>query len=308
MEDQHQDNNQPTPRNSNLWLYIVLVALALGIIGVSVWLISTKNEVKQLRAEKDVQKLELEMELDSLILLHVQVKAEYGEVSDSLAGMDSLFQANAKEIKSLLNYKWEFYKVKKKLNRLQVVAQTYVRRMDSIVVVNEILTIENLEMQEEIKIEKRRNKSLEKEKVVLVEIVDEASILSTYNLKGTPVHVKGSGKEAPTDKVKRVKRINVCFTLSENMIVGAGEKTLYVRIAQPDKEILIAGRGDKYLFEHQGESLQFSAKKKINYQNEAMEICMKYNIRGTQEIQAGLYHVDVFDGDNNIGHTTFSLR
>jgi cell division protein FtsB len=308
MEDQLQENNQPTPRNSNLWLYIVLVVLALGIIGVSVWLISTKNEVKQLRAEKDVQKWELERELDSLVLLHVQVKAEYGEVSDSLAGMDSLFQANAKEIKSLLNYKWEFYKVKKKLNRLQVVAQTYVRRMDSIVVVNEILTIENLEMQEEIKIEKRKNKSLEKEKVVLVEIVDEASILSTYNLKGTPVHVKGSGKEAPTDKVKRVKRINVCFTLSENMIVGAGEKILYVRIAQPDKEILIAGRGDKYLFEHQGESLQFSAKKKINYQNEAMEICMKYNIRGTQEIQAGLYHVDVFDGDNNIGHTTFSLR
>lgn len=308
MEDQNQEVDYVGPRNSNRWMYIVLVVLALGIIGISVWLISTKNEVKNLRAEKDQQKWELERELDSLVLLHVQVKEEYGELSDSLSGMDSLFQANAKEIKNLLNYKWEFYKVKKKLDKLQVVAQTYVRRMDSIVVVNEVLTQENLEMHEEIKIERRKIKSLEKERGVLEEKVDEASVLSTYSLQGTPVHVKGSGKESETDKINRVKRINVCFTLSENSIVPAGEKTLYVRIANPDKEILIAGRGDKYLFEHQGEELQFSLKKNINYQNEAIEICLKYNLRDSQEVQAGLYHVDVFDGDNNIGHTTFSLR
>jgi hypothetical protein len=81
-----------------------------------------------------------------------------------------------------------------------------------------------------------------------------------------------------------------------------------VRIAQPDKEILIAGRGDKYTFEHQGETLQYSVKKELNYQNEALDICVKYNLRNTQEVQAGLYHVDIFDGDNNIGHTTFELR
>jgi len=308
MENETPEANEMAPRNSNNWIYILLVVFALGIIGLSVWLISVKNEVKDLRTEKDIQKWELEKELDSLVLQHVRIKESYGELSDSLAGMDSLFQANAKEIKDLLNYKWEFYKVKKKLDRLQVVAQGYVRKMDSIVYINEELTQENLEMKEEIKIANRNYKSLAEKKEELEGKVDEASILGTYNLRSTPVHVRGSGKETETDKIKRVDRINVCFTLSENSIVSAEKKDLYIRIAQPDKEILTAGRGDKYTFEHKGEILQYSAKKIINYQNEAMDLCVSYNIRSSQELQPGLYHVDVFDGDNNIGHTTFELK
>ena len=308
MENQQQEFRESPPRNSNLWMYIVLIVLALGIIGMSFWLISLKNEVKELRSEKEQQKYELEKELDSLMMEHVKVREENGELSDSLAEMDSVFQANAREIKSLLNYKWEYYQVRKKMERLQVVAQGYVRKMDSLVVVNQSLEKENLEMKEEIKIAQRNFKNLEEEKDVLTEKVEEASILGTYNLRGLPVHVKGSGKEVATDKVKRVKRINVCFTLSENSIVEAGEKMLYVRIARPDKEILTAGRGDKYTFEHKGEMLQYSIRKKLNYQNEAIELCLQYNLRETQEIQPGLYHVDVFDGDNNIGHTTFELR
>lgn len=286
----------------------MLVVLAIGTIGLSIWLISLKNEVKDLRTEKDIQRWELEKELDSLVMEHVRIKDAYGEISDSLAGMDSLFQANAKEIKDLLNYKWEFYKVKKKLDRLQVVSQGYIRKMDSIVLVNEELAQENIEMREEIKIANRNFKSLEQKKEQLEVKVDEASILGTYSLKGTPVHVKGSGKETETDKVKRTTRINVCFTLSANSIVPAGKKEIYVRIAQPDKEIMIAGRGDKYTFEHKGEMLQYSAVKSIDYQNEAIEMCLPYNVRSSQELQVGVYHVDVFDGDNNIGHTTFELK
>lgn len=308
MENQTSEANEMAPRNSNRWLYIVLVVLALGTIGLSIWLISVKNEVKDLRTEKDIQKWELEKELDSLVIEHIRIKDSYGEISDSLAGMDSLFQANAKEIKDLLNYKWEFYKVKKKLDRLQVVSQGYIRKMDSIVVVNEELFQENIEMREEIKIANRNFKSLEQTKEQLEVQVDEASILGTYNLRGTPVHVKGSGKETETDKIKRVKRINVCFTLSANSIVASGKKDIYVRIAQPDKEIMIAGRGEKYTFEHKGEMLQYSSVKGIDYQNEAIEMCLPYNIRSTQELQPGIYHVDVFDGDNNIGHTTFELK
>ncbi len=308
MEEQNQELNEHRAQRSKMWMLIVIVVLVLGVIGLIIWMMMARTELDELRSEKDYQRWQLELQLDSIVIEHGKVKEAYGEISDSLAGMDSTFQAQADEIKSLLNYKWEFYKVKKKLDRLQVVAQGYIRRMDSIVVVNDELTMENLEMREEIKIANRNFKSLEKEKDVLEEKVDEASKLGAYNLRAQPVHVKGSGKEVTTDKVKRAKRINVCFTLSENTIIPPGKRTIYFRIAQPDKEILIAGRGEKYTFEHQGEVLQFSIKKDINYQNEAMDICVKYNLRSTQEIQAGTYHVDIFDGDFNIGHTTFDLK
>lgn len=299
-------NNHPV--NSNRWMYILLVVMALGIIGLSVWLISLKGEMKELLVEKNIQKLELEQELDILLADHALLKENYGEVSDSLAALDSIIQANAKEIKELLNYKWEFFTVKKKLDRLQVVAQGYVRQMDSIVTVNQELTEENFQIKEEIKQQRRNYMDLEKVKEDLTIKVDEASILSVYNLKGDPVYYRSSGKEVVTDKVRRVNRIRVCLTIGANSIIPAGSKTIYVRIARPDKEILVPGRGTEYSFTSNGETLQYSIIKEFNYENEAIQMCMNWDKREAEEMFAGTYHVDIFDGDNNIGHTTFSLK
>ena len=222
--------------------------------------------------------------------------------------MDSVIQSNAKEIKGLLNYKWEYYKIKKKLSRLQVVSQNYVRQMDSLYTQNTVLTEENLQMKEEIQIERRRNQNLNQEKDVLSGKVEEASILGSYSIDANAVRVKGSGSETVTDKVRRTDRIKVCFTLSENSIVKAGKKSIYVRVAQPNKEILTKGRGDQYMFEHKGEMLQYTMKKDVNYENEAIDICLNWNKRQSLELEVGIYHVDIFDGDHNIGHTVFELK
>ncbi len=296
------------PKNSNLWMYILLVILALGIIGLSIKLISVKNEMKGLLVEKEVQRTELQKELDSLLLQHQQIKAEYGELSDSLSSKDSIIQANAIEIKKLLNTKWEYYKIKKKLNRLQIISQGYIRQMDSIYTVNHQLTEENQKIKEEIKIEKRKNKQLQQTKEELKTKVDAAATLQLFGLKATPVHKKGSGKERSTDKIKRVDRVKVCFTIGKNTIIEPGNKTVYIRIARPNKEILVKGRGDQYSFMFKGEKLQYSIKQTINYQNQAVDQCVYWNRRSTLELKPGVYHVDVFEGDHEIGGTTFTLK
>ena len=264
--------------------------------------------MSELLTEKEMQRIELVSELDSLMLEHAQIKESYGDLSDSLITVDSVIQANAAEIKQLLNYKWDYYKVKKKLDRLQVISQGYVRKMDSIVIVNEVLTEENLQIKEEIQQEKRKNRDLEQDKEELVTIVEEAAILSTYNLTSVPVHVRGSGKESETDKIKRTDRVKICFTLGKNSILEPGIKTIYVRIAQPDEEILVKGRGEEYTFMHQGELIQYSIMEEVDYQNVAQEVCMYWNRRPSLELQEGTYNVDVFEGDHLIGETTFSLR
>ncbi|PLX11844.1 MAG: hypothetical protein C0598_07190, partial [Marinilabiliales bacterium] len=261
MEDQNNGIQQIKHKNNNLWMYIVLVVLALGIIGLSIYMISIKKELSGLVAEKEAQRLELVEELDNLLQEHEQIKASYGEVSDSLMVMDSIIKSDAKEIKNLLNYKWEYYKIKKKLSRLQVVSQNYVRQMDSLYTVNTALTEENLQMKEEIQIERRRNQNLSTKTEELSGKVEEASILGTYNLDAGAYRVKGSGSEVKTDKIRRTDRIKVCFTLSANSIVEAGNKTIYIRVARPNKEILTKGRSNQYTFEHKGETLQYTEKK-----------------------------------------------
>ncbi len=311
MENEHNNfeiQDKDMPKNSNLWMYILLVILALGIIGLSIKLISVKNEMKGLLVEKEVQRTELQHELDSLLVQHQQIKAEYGQLSDSLSSKDSIIQANAVEIKKLLNTKWEYYKIKKKLSRLQVISQGYVRQMDSIYRVNHQLAEENQKIKEEIILEKRKNKQLQKSKEELKGKVDKAAVLQLFNLKATPIHRKGSGKERTTDKIKRVDRVKVCFTIGKNTIVDAGQKTVYVRIARPNKKILVKGRGDEYSFMFNGEKLQYSIKQTVDYQNESVDLCVYWNRRSTLELQPGLYHVDIFEGNNEIGHTTFTLK
>lgn len=310
--EQIKNNNeieyQKMPKNSNTLMYIVLVIFALGIIGLSIKLLSVSEEVKVLKAEKEQQKMELQKELDSLIAKHEQIKTAYGELSDSLAAKDSIIAANAKEIKKLLNTQWEYYKVKKKLRQLQKIAQNYVRQMDSLYTVNHQLTEENMKIKEEIKIEKQKNQKLLEVKKELKEKVDIASTLHAYNLKAYTVHLKGNNKERVTDKVKRVDRVKICFTIGKNDIVEPGKKTVYIRIAQPDQKILVPGRNDKYSFMFQGKKLQYSIKKDFDYQQEAIDLCVFWNRRKTKEMQPGLYHVDIFEGDNEIGHTTFTLK
>ncbi|RLD80545.1 MAG: hypothetical protein DRJ10_07280 [Bacteroidetes bacterium] len=308
MEEQKDIKKQKSSGSSNLWMYIVIVIMALGIIGISLWLLSVKSTMSDLLAEKELQKVELQKELQTLLVTHDEMKTAYGEASDSLQVMDSVIQANAVEIKKMLNYKWEYYKIKKKMSRLQVIAQGYVRQMDSIVTTNKDLTEENFQIKEEIKIEKRKYRKLEEQTEALTGKVDEASVLNAYNLKSSPMHKKGGGKEIETDKIKRTDLIKVCFTIGENSIIEPGKKNIYIRIAQPSKKILVKGRNDDYSFMSNGEMLQYSMKEEIDYQNNTMDICARWNKRKTQELKPGLYHVDIFDGDNTIGHTTFTLR
>jgi len=308
METQGNEIKNNHKGNSNLWMYVVLVILAGGIIGLSIWLISLKNNMKDLLTEKEMQKIELQHEIDTLVFQHEQMKAAYGKISDSLVVMDSVIQANAEEIKQMLNYKWEYYKIKKKISRLQTVAQGYVRQMDSIVTINQELTQENLQIKEEIKIEKRKNRQLEERTEALSDKVTEAAVLKVYNLTAMPMHQKGGGKQIETDKIKRTDIVKVCFTLGENTIVSPGNKIIYVRIAEPNKEILTKGRGDEYSFIFKGEQLQYSANETVEYQNVAQDVCLTWNRRSTKELKPGLYHVDIFLEDNEIGHTTFTLK
>ncbi len=308
MEQQNNNNIQRNQGSSNLWMYVVIVIMALGIIGVSLWLLSVKSTMNELLAEKEIQKAELYQELQALMSDHEDIKAAYGEATDSLQVMDSVIQANAVEIKKMLNYKWEYYKIKKKMSRLQVIAQGYVRQMDSIVTINQDLTEENLQIKEEIRIERRKYQKLEEETETLSGKVEEASVLTVYNLKATAIHKKGGSKEVATDKIRRADVIKVCLTLGENSIIPSGEKTIYVRIAQPDSKILAKGRGDSYSFIINDEVLQYSIMKQVNYENNSIDLCVRWQRRSTQELQPGLYHVDIFEGGNNIGYTTFSLK
>ena len=264
MDSMNDINVGNKSRNKSLIIIVILLA-ALALL---TWLyLSTRSRLGSLLEEKEQQRVELQHELDSLITEHNNIKLEYGTFSDSLLAKDSIIQANAIEIRKLLDTQYEFYKVKKKLDRLRSISQGYLKQIDSLYTVNQELKTENEQIRSSYQMEQQKSSSLQKDKEALTEKVTMAAVLRAYKI--TASGVRGSGdKERSTDKAKRVEKVKVCFTLGENPLLSAGAKNIYIRIARPDKIILARGRGDDYSFSYKGEILQYTMRETVNYQNQ----------------------------------------
>ena len=295
---------------SNTTMLAIVIVLAIIVIGLIIVLLQTRTNLKDLLYEKEQQRVELRQELDSLLVEHSRVKVEYGQLSDSLVAKDSVIQANATEIRRLLDTEWEYYKVKKKLAQLQLVAQGYVRQMDSLYRVNATLSEENVAIKKDLKDLRKEKDQIESDRKVLSGKVEIASLLKAINMEAAGIRMRSGGeKEVTTDKVQRVDQVRVCFTVGENEIASPGKKDIYIRIARPDQEILVKSRIDDYSFEYQGERLQYSIMQTIEYENLAVDLCVYWKKEySNQEMSAGLYHVDIFCENAIIGHTTFTLR
>jgi hypothetical protein len=305
MENMNDINVNKRGQNKS-WILIIVLIAALALLA---WLyLSTRSRLGGLLEEKEMQRVEQKQELDSLIAEHNNIKLEYGTFSDSLAAKDSIIQANALEIRKLLDTQYEFYKVKKKLDRLRVISQGYLKQIDSLYTVNRELKEENEQIRTSYQKEQQKTSTLQKDKEALTEKVSMAAVLRAYQITATGV--RGSGtKERTTDKAKRVERIKVCFTLGENPLLSAGAKLVYIRIARPDKLILSQGKGDDYSFSYKGEILQYTTRETANYQNVAIDMCSYWVNRSTKEnLPEGVYVVTVYADDTEIGQTSFELK
>ncbi len=308
MKEQKEQPEMKEKKSSPI-IYIILLVLFLILSAILGYLYNeSKKENIFLAEEKEQVRTDLQGELENLMREHNQVKIEYGRLADTLSTRDSVIQANAKEIKNLLNFRWEYYQIKKKLDQLRDVAKGYVRQMDSLYTVNQELREENQRIRESFVSEQQKVANLREQTTELQGIVESASVLRAYNIQSTGIRQRGS-RQIETDKARRTDRVRVCFTLGENKLVEQGKKTFYIRIARPDNVVLIFDEGDEYSFTHKGEKLQYSIKRDIVYQGESMDLCVYWDKSGSDaDAMSGTYSVNIYMDNEIIGQSTFELR
>ena len=292
-----------------IWLYAILGALAIALVVLLVRNSSMKTDLQELEAEKEMQRADFQAEVDSLMRVHNELKESYGELSQELAEKDSIIQADAVEIKKLLDSQWDYYRIKKKLASLQEISQKYVRQMDSLYTVNQELVAENERIREEFQAERRENTNLNRQKEELTNMVNQAAVLKLYNYSAQAVRFKGGSKESNTDRADRAERIRIDFTVAANDLIQPGSKTFYVRIADPTRAIISKGTGDEYAFESNGETLQFTEKIRVNYEGKETPVRAYYTKPADREFRPGTYFIDVYEqGGKLIGQTSVDLR
>ncbi len=303
MSSENKKSNQP------IWLYAILGVLAIALVFLLVRNNSMKGDLQQLETEKEMQRMDFQAEVDSLMKVHNELKESYGELSQELAEKDSIIQADAVEIKKLLDSQWDYYRIKKKVASLQNIAQKYVRQMDSLYTVNRELVAENERIREEYQAERRQNTNLTRQKEELANKVNQAATMKLYNYSAQAVRFKGGGKETGTDRADRAERIRIDFTVAANDLIEPGTKLFYVRIADPKRAIISKGKGDEYSFQANGETLQFTELVRVNYDGKETPVRAYYVKSDNYQLMPGTYFIDVYEqGGKLIGQTTIDLK
>ena len=303
MNSENKRSNQP------IWLYAILGLLAIALVFLLVRNSSLKTDKEALEAEKEMQRLDFQAEVDSLMKVHNELKESYGELSLELAEKDSIIQADAVEIKKLLDSQWDYNRIKKKVAALQDISQRYVRQMDSLYTVNRELVAENERIREEFQAERRQNTNLTRQKEELTNKVNQAATMRISNYKAKAVRFKGGGKESDTDRASRTERIRIDFNVAANELIEPGTKLFYVRIADPKRAIISKGSGDEYSFKANGETLQFTEKVRVNYDGKETAVRAYYTKPDAYELMPGTYFIDVYEESGKvIGQTTVDLK
>ncbi len=318
MDGNNNNRTNPSPqdrksitevKNRNDKVYKGTILTLVIVIGVLTFMLITSrqalDDVSTKKTVLDEVNLELEEELNSVLAEYNTFKNEYDSV---LTQRDSVIRANAQEIETLIAQQTDYRRVRRQLNRLREITQEYVHEMDSLYTVNEVLKAENVEMQEEIQRFTRQTTELTETKTELEGRVEEAAALRAYQVDATPIRLRGRReRQDETDRARRTDLIQVCFIVGENPVAEPGLKNAYVRIADPDGEILRISDDDMYSFVIGQDTLQYSMKGEFNYINQDKDICLYWQ-QYDYDYEEGLYLVSVFTDEFRLGETQFSLR
>ena len=178
--------------------------------------------------------------------------------------------------------------------------RNYIVQIDSLYTKNTELKKENAQVKNEYRIVMSENQELSTERDSLEGTVQIASALKAMNLSASGTNKRGKN----TNRISKLDKIKVCFTVDENIIASKGEKWVYIRIAKPDKYVLFESESDLFTFE--GKEIAYSAKRMMNYNGKETDMCIYW--QKSEVLMPGLYYVDIFTDGNLIGTTAFTLN
>ncbi len=219
------------------------------------------------------------------------------EARGRIQGLIDSLRISETNVKSLWRYKTRYRNLQKEMNVL--LAQ------------NDSLRIENSYLatsldSTRVRLEERTmfTDSLLVQNTALAEVVENASILNTLELKGFGVIERTSGKLIPTERAGRADKIRVCFTVAKNNLVQAGDQELYVQVIDPKNNTL--GVNEQVVFGDK--TLNYSVISKFNYENSNLNVCEFVASRGEEKFEKGRYIVNVFSKKDLVSSSEFTLK
>jgi flagellar basal body-associated protein FliL len=188
----------------------------------------------------------------------------------------------------------------KELGTLRTIMKGYIVQIDSLQKLNTKLTADAAAARKEAAASKKKTEELTKTVASLSGQVSAGAVIKAYGLK-TEAYNKS---DKVTDRSSRVAYLLTSLTLGENDLAEKGPVTVYVRVKDPEGYLLV-GDGQK-AFEYNGEIMNCSASRDVDYQGAAVELGIYLN--DIPEYTKGVYTVEAYSDNSLLGTTELMLR
>ncbi len=309
-------------------VYIIIIILLLLGGGYMGYLISENNkelnqcsndrqtlendmgELNDMMYDKGLDQGEdLKQNLQNMMTMYDKMGSDNADLNDSITAQKNKIQTLITELEDAKgdkrHYMSKVYKLEKETETLRSIMKDYIRTIDSLNTANGVLTESlNSTLTDLDQMTESRN-TYQSTAEELTEKVNKGSKLTAFGFLSEGIKEKSSGSYKETDRASRCTHIRSCFTLGENAIASAGNKTIYMRIITPGGSVLSSSSSNTLNTEN-GLSLLYSDKKVVNYQNKPVDLCIFYEL-GT-DIDKGNYVAEIYCEGVSIGSDTFVLK
>lgn len=282
-------------------LFGILVVIFIAVLSLQ------QNKMEQqmeLKIQFIEQKNMLRDELDDLIDEHDDLLDEYGELNEHLHEKDSIIQHQIAEIRNLIRTKSDLKEAQQKIAALKDISKRYLANIDSLLVLNETLTIEKDSVIKENKNINWKNYKLNKQNEKLAEKVNKGSVLELLSIDVEAVRYRSTGREVTTRFAKKVQKIRVCFSVGANQISDAETKEVYLQIIN-ERGMLISGLEEMNV-EVNDSIFGCTSLAEFDYNNIEMESCFEWE--RIDQLERGIYLLNLIIEGRFLGQTELKLR
>jgi len=278
----------------------LLVVLLVSLAGYSYTLIQ-QNKETVLFLEAD--KAEVQKELEALVVSYNEILQDNKlKDKDLIAARDRIIVL----LDSVKNYKANLSiitRYKAQVRGLKNERAQLFKRADSLLVVTQRLAIEKDSTTAVLIKTIKVVDSVTTANTQLFNSLEKGALIGISNLDATAIIVRKGGKIKETKRASRADKIRVCYTIAPNTLAQAGDRVLYVQVINPENNII----GDKSNITFGQDLLTYSKSESVFYENQALDVCAIIGTTG-QDVLKGLYTINIFDAQRQIGSTTLMLK
>ena len=278
----------------------LLVVLLVSLAGYTYTLIQ-QNKETVLFLEAD--KAEVQKELEAIVVSYNEILQD-NELKDKelIAARDRIVVL----LDSVKNYKANLSiinRYKAQVRALKNERTQLFKRADSLLIVTQRLAIEKDSTTAVLNKTIKVVDSVTTANTQLFNSLEKGALIGITNLDATAIIVRRGGKIKQTKRASRADKIRVCYTIAPNTLAQAGDRVLYVQVINPDNNII----GDKSNITFGQDLLTYSKSESVFYENQALDVCAIIGTTG-QDVLKGLYTINIFDAQRQIGSTTLMLK